>query len=122
MKNSNIILLIVIAIIGIGTLVKLFTFDAHLKEAQRALKETKLELEMASQTNSKAQNEVLQLQEDIKSFQIKNERLSLTIDSITLAKRAKAPKDWEERQEIKRKQEEIKDRLTVLRDKDKEFE
>lgn len=122
MKNTNIILLIVLCIIGVTNLVKVFTLDHNLKDAKLSLKTAKSEIKDAKALNTKAQLEIKNLKTTIDKFEIKNQRLQLEIDSIVLAKRAKAPIDWEDRENIKKKQKEISDRLTYLREKDEEFE
>lgn len=122
MKQANLILLILIGLIGISNLVKVFTFDNHLNEAKQSLKEAQTELESAKATNSAAQDNITELKKSIQKYEVKNEKLELIIDSIALVKRAKAPKDWEERQGIKKRQEEISNRLEYLKQKDKEFE
>lgn len=122
MKNTNIILLIVLCILGISNLVKVFTLDNHLKDAKASLQAAQTEVKDAQELNTKAQEQIKSLQTTISKFEFKNERLQLEIDSIVLAKRAKAPVDWEDRQEIKKKQQEISDKLAYLKEKDKEFE
>ena len=121
-KGTSLILLIVLCLLGAGNLFKLFTFDKHLKESKEFLKEAQNEIENAKSLNSEAQGEIQKLRTSLEKYELKNEKLQLEIDSISLAKKAKAPKDWEERQNIKRKQEEITSRLDYLRQKDKEFE
>jgi len=122
MKQTNTILIILVGLIGISNLVKVFTFDSHLKEAKESLHNAQTELNKAQESNSVAKDEITELNEMIQKYEIKNEKLQLKIDSISLAKRAKAPKDWEDREEIKNKQEEISNRLEYLKQKDKEFE
>lgn len=122
MKNKNFILLIILGIIGISNLVKVFSLDKHLKDAKESLKNAQEEIIDAKSTTTKAQKEIQNLQQKVEKYEIENEKLQLEIDSIILIKRAKAPKDWNERQDIKKKQKEISDRLTYLRQKDREFE
>lgn len=122
MKNANLILLVVIILIGAGNLVKVFTFDTHLREVSKALKKTETELENALKSNKSAQDQIQNLKTDIESYELKNEKLQLTIDSIVLVKRAKAPKDWKDRQNIKQQQQRIRDRLRALRAEDNEFQ
>lgn len=122
MKNTNIILLIVLCIIGITNLVKVFTLDHNLKDAKVSLQTAQKEVKDAQNLNIKAQQEIKNLKTTVDKFELKNQRLQLKIDSIVLEKRAKAPIDWEDREKIKKKQKEISDRLTYLREKDEEFE
>ncbi len=122
MKKPNIILLIVLCIIGISNLIKVFTLDSHLKDAKMSIKNAQSEVENAKNLNGKAQKEIQDLKNTITKYEFKNEALQLEIDSIVLTKRAKAPKDWIERQNIKKKQKEISARLEYLRQKNNEFE
>ncbi|WP_299680085.1 hypothetical protein [uncultured Tenacibaculum sp.] len=122
MKKTNIVLLIVLCIIGVFNLIKVFTLDSHLKSAKESLQKAQGEVENAQQLNNKAQKEIQGLKTAIKKYEFKNEALQLEIDSIVLTKRAKAPKDWAERQNIKKKQQEITARLEYLRQKNNEFE
>lgn len=122
MKKTNIILLIVLCILGILNLVKVFTLDSHLKNAKDSLKVAQSEIKNAKQLNDKAQKEIQGLKASITKYEIQNEALQLEVDSIVLTKRAKAPKDWAERQNIKKKQKEISARLEYLRQKNNEFE
>ncbi|WP_442265740.1 hypothetical protein ACSIGC_15780 [Tenacibaculum sp. ZS6-P6] len=122
MKKTNIVLLIVLCIIGVFNLIKVFTLDSHLKSAKESLQKAQGEVENAQQLNNKAQKEIQGLKTAIKKYEFKNEALQLEIDSIVLTKRAKAPKDWADRQSIKKKQKEITARLEYLRQKNNEFE
>lgn len=122
MKKTNIVLLIVLCIIGVFNLIKVFTLDSHLKSAKESLQKAQGEVKNAQQLNNKAQKEIQGLKTAIKKYEFKNEALQLEIDSIVLTKRAKAPKDWAERQNIKKKQQEITARLEYLRQKNNEFE
>ncbi|WP_299624569.1 hypothetical protein [uncultured Tenacibaculum sp.] len=122
MKKTNIILLIVLCIIGVSNLIKIFTLDSHLKNAKESVKKAQTEVLNAQESNNKAQKEIKNLKTEIRKYELQNEALQLEIDSIILKKRAKAPKDWEERQNIKKKQQEITERLAYLRQKNNEFE
>ncbi|SNR16750.1 hypothetical protein [Tenacibaculum jejuense] len=122
MKKTNIILLIILCIIGVSNLIKVFTLDNHLKNAKESLQKAQDEVENAQQLNSKAQKEIQGLKTVVEKYEFQNEALQLEIDSIVLNKRAKAPKDWAERQSIKKKQQEITARLEYLRQKNNEFE
>ena len=121
-KKTNLILLIAIGFIGLTSLFKIFTFDKHLKEAKSALKDAKQEIKQAQTLTAKVQQELSSVHEKLSKYQRKNQQLQLKIDSIVLAKKAKAPKDWEERQNIIKRQKEISLTLQLLREKDKEFE
>ena len=122
MKNTNIILLIVLCVIGITNLVKVFTIDHNIEDAKLSLQDAKAQVKDAQNLTTKAQKQITNLQKSLDKYEVKNERLQLEIDSISFAKKAKAPIDWEDRQNIKKKQKEISDRLTYLREKDNEFE
>ncbi|WP_299835943.1 hypothetical protein [uncultured Tenacibaculum sp.] len=122
MKKTNIILLIVLCIIGVSNLIKIFTLDSYLKNAKESVKKAQTEVLNAQESNNKAQKEIKNLKTEIRKYELQNEALQLEIDSIILKKRAKAPKDWEERQNIKKKQQEITERLAYLRQKNNEFE
>lgn len=122
MKNTNIILLIVLCIIGVTNLVKVFTLDHTLKDAKLSLKEAQTQVQEATNLNTTAKLQILSLKTSLEKYEVKNEKLQLEIDSISLAKRAKAPIDWEDRQNIKKKQKEISSRLEYLRQKGEEFE
>jgi len=122
MKNTNIILLVVLCIIGGANLFKVFTLDHNIKDAKLSLKDAQNQVEEARNQNTKAKKEIENLKISLDKYELHNERLQLEIDSIVFAKRAKAPIDWEDRQNIKKKQKEISDRLTYLRGKDNEFE
>jgi len=112
MKNTNIILLIVLCIIGIANLLKIFTIDHNLKDSKTSLKEAQKEMNNVKKLNTQAQEKIKDLKTVVEKFELKNQKLQLEIDSIGLLKRAKAPIDWEDRQNIKKKQQEITDRLT----------
>ncbi len=120
MKNT--ILLVLLVIIGVLNVFKVFTLDNHLKDSKEYLKSAQSELQSAKEANFKAKNEIEELKKAIEKYKFKNQQIQLQIDSIAVAKKAKAPKDWAERQDIRRKQKEIKKRLEYLRQKEKEFE
>ncbi len=121
-SGVNLILLIVLCVIGATNLFKVFTLDRHLKESKNLLEQAQDQIEESKSLNAEAQTKISKLKTTVDKYELQNEKLQLEIDSISLEKKAKAPKDWEERQNIKKKQEEITSRLDYLRQKDQEFE
>lgn len=122
MKKTTIVLLIILCILGVTNLVKTFTIDHNIENAKMSLKDAKMQVKETQNLNAKAQNQITNLKKTLNKYEVKNEKLQLEIDSIIFAKRAKAPVDWNDRQNIKKKQKQISDRLTYLREKDKEFD
>lgn len=122
MKNTTLILLIVLCLIGVANLAKPFIFDQDLKEAKQSLVDAQSQVEVANKLNIEAKREMQILIMTLDKYEVRNEKLRLEIDSIVLVKRAKDSKGWKDQKSIRKKQEEIRSRLKYLRQKDKAFD
>ena len=122
MQHLNTAILIVTALLGIGTLFKVFQFDVHYQDIKASMQETETALNTAMATNARAKEQLQQLRQRVSSYELKNQLLSAQRDSLILSRERQSAKDWEDLGQIKQAQEENAYNIKKLREKDREFE
>ena len=108
MKNLNYILLILLLIIGLGTLYFMFKSRADFSTIIKSLNETKTQIEKAQRINTEAIKSLSALQSEIKAYEEDIKKLREARDSGLLT--------------IKRGNENALEKLTTLEERAIEFE